>query len=126
MFESIFFFSCQNICKAKQIKLPEDDWLVKNNSFQIGDFIFMLNTDWMAKKQLNVYLINHGRKTAEKAFNRNQNSIIQLYKLSDLIYLNKLTDLTLDRVFHTSIIAYCQHDQYVRLAIYTDLFTLNI
>ena len=37
---------------------PEDDWLVKTNSFLIGDFIFMLNTDWMAKRQLNVNSIN--------------------------------------------------------------------
>ena len=41
------------------MKVPGDDWLFKTNSFQIGDFIFMLNTDWMAKKQLNVNSINH-------------------------------------------------------------------
>ena len=35
-----------------------------------------------------------------------------------------LTDLTLDHVFHTNIIAYCQQNQYIRLAIYTGLFTL--
>ena len=58
-FASISFFSCQNISKAKLIKLPENDWLVKNNSSLIGDFIFMLNTDWMAKTQLNVNLVNH-------------------------------------------------------------------
>ena len=33
--------------------LPEDNLLVKTNSSLIRDFIFMLNTDWMAKKQLN-------------------------------------------------------------------------
>ena len=27
-------------------------------------------------------------------------------------------------MFHTNIIAYCQQNRYVRLAIYTDLFTL--
>ena len=32
----------------------------------------------------------------------------------------------LDHVFHTNIIAYCQQNRYVRLAIYTDLFTLSI
>ena len=42
----------------KVIKLPENDWLVKTNSFLSGDFRFMLNTDWMAKKQLNVNSIN--------------------------------------------------------------------
>ena len=31
----------------------------------------------------------------------------------------------LDHVFHTNIIAYCQQNRYVRLAIYTDLFTLK-
>ena len=41
------------------MKLPEDDWLVKHNSFLIGGFIFMLNTDWMAKKQLYVNSISH-------------------------------------------------------------------
>ena len=34
-----------------------------------------------------------------------------------------MTGLTLD-VFRTNIIAYCQQNRYVRLAIYTDLFTL--
>ena len=41
------------------MKLPEDDWLVKHNSFLTGGFIFMLNTDWMAKKQLYVNSISH-------------------------------------------------------------------
>ena len=41
------------------MKLPEHDWLVKTNSFLIGDFIFMLNADWMAKKQLDVNPFNH-------------------------------------------------------------------
>ena len=36
------------------MKLPEDDWLVKTNSFLIGDLIFMLHTDRMAEKPLNV------------------------------------------------------------------------
>ena len=39
--------------------------------------------------------------------------------------LYNLTDLTLDHVFYTNIIAYCQQNRYVRLAIYTDIFTLN-
>ena len=39
--------------------MPEDHWLVKTNGFLIGDFTFMLNTDWMAKKQLNVNSVNH-------------------------------------------------------------------
>ena len=30
----------------------------------------------------------------------------------------------LGHIFHTNIIAYCQQNRYVRLAIYTDLFTL--
>ena len=33
--------------------------LVKTNSSLIGDLIFMLNTDWMTKKQLNIDSINH-------------------------------------------------------------------
>ena len=41
------------------MKLPEDDWLVKTNSFLIGGFMFMLDTDWIAKKQLNLNSINH-------------------------------------------------------------------
>ena len=45
--------------QAKNIKLPEDDWSVKTNGFLIGDFKFILNTDWMTKKQLNVNSINH-------------------------------------------------------------------
>ena len=44
----------------------------------------MLNTDWMAKKQLNVNLINYFYKQ-KKHLKRNQNSIIQLYNLTDLI-----------------------------------------
>ena len=79
----------------------------------IGDFVFMLNTDWMAKKQLNVNSINRFYNYLK----RNQNSIIQLYDL---------TDLTLDHVFHTKLVAYCQQNRYVRLAIYTELFALFI
>ena len=38
--------------------------------------------------------------------------------------LNDLTDLTnFDHVFHINIFAYCQQKRYVRLAIYTDLWT---
>ena len=32
----------------------------------------------------------------------------------------------LDHVFHTNIIAYCQQNQYVRFAIYTDPLNLNL
>lgn len=35
-----------------------------------------------------------------------------------------LNDLTLDHVFNTNIIVYCQQDWYVRLAIYTVFFNL--
>ena len=56
VFLHICFFSCQNICTERK---SENDWLVKTNSFLFGDFIFMLDTDWMAKKQLNVNSINH-------------------------------------------------------------------
>ena len=61
-----------NICNSKvldfisysyinknQSKSKEDDWLFKANSFLIGDFIFVANTDSMTKKQLDVDLINH-------------------------------------------------------------------
>ena len=40
--------------------------LVKNNIFLTEVFIFMFNTDWMAKKQLNVNLINHFHKQQKK------------------------------------------------------------
>ena len=60
------------------MKLPEDYWLVKTNSFLIGDFIFILNVDWMAKKQLNVNSINHLNKKQKKHLNRNQNSNLTL------------------------------------------------
>ena len=46
----------------------------------------MLNTDWMAKKQLNVNSINIFYKQEKKHLKRDQNSIIQLYNLTDLIY----------------------------------------
>ena len=36
-----------------------------------------------------------------------------------------ITDLTLDHVFHGNIIAYCQQNRCIRLAVYTDLFTLK-
>ena len=51
---------------------------------------------------------------------------IKLYNLT-LIQANSinLTDLTSNHVFHTNIIAYCQQNQYVWFAIYTDLFRLN-
>ena len=39
--------------------------------------------------------------------------------------MNNLTDLTLDHVFHSNIIAYCQHNRYIRLPTYADLFTLK-
>ena len=39
--------------------MPEYDWLVETNGFLIGDFIFMLNADWMEMKQLNVNSINY-------------------------------------------------------------------
>ena len=35
-----------------------------------------------------------------------------------------LLPLTLGHVFHTNIIAYCQQNRYVQLAVYIDLFTL--
>ena len=60
------------------MKLPEDYWLVKTNSFLIGDFIFILNVDWMAKKQLNVNSINHLNKKQKKHLKRNQNSNLTL------------------------------------------------
>ena len=44
--------------QGKQIIPPEDDWLVKTNRFLIGGFVFMLDIDWIAKKQLNVNSMN--------------------------------------------------------------------
>ena len=35
------------------IKYPENDWLNKTDSYLIGELIFILSTDWMAKEQLN-------------------------------------------------------------------------
>ena len=63
------------------MKLPEDDWLVKSNSFLIGVFIFMLNADWIAKKHFNVNSISHFYKHLK----RNQSSIIYIDNLTDLI-----------------------------------------
>ena len=80
----------------------------------------MLNTDWIAKRQLNVNSIN----LFYKHLKRNQSSIIYLYNLTDLIKLYNYTDLMLDHVFHASIIAHCQQNRYVRFPIHTDLFTL--
>ena len=40
-------------------------------------------------------------------------------------YVFDLTDLTLHHFFHGNVIAYCQHNWYVWLAIYADLFTLS-
>ena len=40
------------------------------NSFLTGDFIFMANTDWMTKKQLDVNLINHLYKQYKKHFQK--------------------------------------------------------
>ena len=64
--------------------------------------------------QINCFSINHFYKTVD-----NQVIIEFLLHLADLTF-NNLTDLT-----HLVTIAYCQQNWYVRLAIYTDLFTLN-
>ena len=48
------------------------------------------------------------------------------FNLFNKLPFNNLTNLTHLIVFHTNIIAYCQQNWYVQLAIYTDLFTLNI
>ena len=34
------------------MKSSEYDWLIETNSFLIGDLILILDTDWMAYKQL--------------------------------------------------------------------------
>ena len=47
------------------------------------------------------------------------------FELINLIFLTIYWYNKLDHVFHTNIIAYCQQNRYVRLAIYTDLFTLR-
>ena len=52
------------------MKIPEDDWFVKTNSFLIGDLIFMASTDWMTKKQLDVNLINRLCKQQKKTFKK--------------------------------------------------------
>ena len=41
-------------------------------------------------------------------------------------FVAPLTDLNTDHVFHINIIAYLQQNRYVRLAIYTGLFTFFI
>ena len=47
------------------------------------------------------------------------------FELINLIFLTIYWYNKLDHVFHTNIIAYCQQNGYIRLAIYTDLFTLR-
>ena len=42
------------------IKLSQNDWLIKTNSSPIGEFIFILNTDWRGN---NWILIHHFYKT---------------------------------------------------------------
>ena len=66
----------------------------------------MPNTDWIAKKQLNVNLINH-------LYKQRQNILKEIRILTDLTLYN-LTELTLDRAFYTNIIAYCQQNRYVQ------------
>ena len=36
------------------MKLSEFDWLIEANSFLTGDFILIVNTDWMVNKQWDV------------------------------------------------------------------------
>ena len=48
------------------------------------------------------------------------------FELINLIFLTIYWYNKLDHVFHTNIIAYCQQNRYVRLAICTDLFTLSV
>ena len=74
----------------------------------------MLNTDWMAKKQLGINSINHFYNSRQK-----------MLKKSEFQCHYKLTNLTLSHVFHTDINAYCQQNCYVQFAIYTDLLTLR-
>ena len=38
-----------DICLAS-IKLQQNDWLIKANRFSIGEFKFILNTDWRRNK----------------------------------------------------------------------------
>ena len=56
---------------------------VKTNSFLNGDFIFILNTDWMAKRQLNINSINHFYKQQTKHLKKTE-----FYNLTDLISFN--------------------------------------
>ena len=46
----------------------EDDWLIKTNSILIGEFILILNTDWMGKINWMFVSINHFYKQYTKSF----------------------------------------------------------
>ena len=48
-----------DICLAS-IKQSQNDWLIKTNSSPIGEFTFILNTDWQRN---NWMLINHFNKS---------------------------------------------------------------
>ena len=68
---------------VKKVNQAARRWLVKSNSFLIGVFIFMLNTDWNAKNHFNVNSISDFYKHLK----RNQSSIIYIDNLTDLINL---------------------------------------
>ena len=46
----------------------EDDWLIKTNSILIGEFILILNTDWMGKMNWMLVSINHFYKQHTRSF----------------------------------------------------------
>ena len=68
----------------------------------------MTSIDSVAKKQLDSII----RKTVDK----------KNWKKSEFQCLYNLSDLTLEQVVYTDIIAYSEPNQYIRIVIYTDLF----
>ena len=96
----LLLYSFKNVVrKVNQIKRK----VIATNSFLIGDFIFILNIDWIPKFSF---------------YKQSLLSIANVLLFNDLYYL---TNLVLDHVFHTNIIAYCQQNWYVRLAICSDI-----
>ena len=79
----------------------------------------------MTKKQLNVKVTQSFKQTGY--IKRNQTSVNERETWFNNLTFNKLTNLTRLITFFILtlfIIAYCQQNRYVRLAIYTDIFPL--
>ena len=93
------------------IKYSQNDWLIKTNSSPIGEFIFILNTDWQRN---NWMLIHHFCKSKQ----------LKKIRIPSISIITDQWFNALDHVFLISNIAYSQQNWYVRFAVYSDWFTL--